>query len=101
MAGQPDYGFVTVHIPAGETLKVEASAMATMDTNLQMKTKTRGGLGRLITGENIFINEFTAKGGEGEIGIAPGAPGEGKVWIQTRSAAAFVNWAHWFRPTKK
>jgi hypothetical protein len=44
--GAPDYAFVTVTIPAGETLKVEASAMATMDTNLVMKTKFRGGLGR-------------------------------------------------------
>lgn len=214
MAGQPDYGFVTVQVPEGETLKVESSAMATMDTNIKMKTKMRGGLGRFITGENIFINEFTAEHSQGEVGIAPGAPGDlrhvyledetiylqnsafvacsndiaveskwqglvkgffsgeslfliraqgkgdlwfnsygaiieidvnddyvvdtgnivaftsgleyditkvggykslffsgeglvcrfsgkGKVWIQTRSAAAFVSWAHWFRPVKK
>jgi len=214
MEGQPDYGFVTVHVPAGERLKVEASAMATMDTNMQMKTKMRGGLGRFVTGENIFVNEFTAANMEGEVGIAPGAPGdlrhqyldndtiylqnsafvacssgveieskwqglvkgffsgeslfliraqgkgdlwfnsygaiieidvtddyvvdtgnivgftsgleyeitkvggykslffsgeglvcrfsgEGKVWIQTRSSAAFVGWAHWFRPVNK
>ncbi len=214
MTGEPDYSFVTVQIPAEQTLKVEASAMATMDTNVRMKTKMRGGLGRLLTGENIFINEFTAEGVAGEIGIAPGTPGdlrhryldgdtiylqnsafvacgpevevetkwqgltkgffsgeslfliraqgrgdlwfnsygaiieidvsgdyvvdtgnivaftggldyditkvggyksfffsgegfvcrfsgEGKVWIQTRSAAAFVNWAHWFRPVEK
>ena len=50
--------------------------MATMDTNLQMKTKMRGGLGRLLTGESIFINEFTAEGGAGEIGIAPSLPGD-------------------------
>lgn len=74
--GQPDYAFVTVTIPAGETLKVEASAMATMDTNLVMKTKFRGGLGRLVTGESMFLNEFTAQGGPAEIGIAPGAPGD-------------------------
>ncbi len=73
--GNPDYSFVTVDIPAGDTLKVEASAMATMDTNLVMKTKMRGGLGRLLTSESLFINEFTAQGGTGEIGIAPGAPG--------------------------
>jgi len=214
MAGQPDYGFLTVQVPAGEKLKVEASAMATMDTNMRMKTKMRGGLGRLVAGESVFINEFTAENFAGEIGIAPGAPGdlhheylnnetiylqnsafvacgadvkieskwqgltkgffsgeslfliraqgsgdlwfnsygaiieidvkddyvvdtgnivaftsgleynitkvggykslffsgeglvcrfsgEGKVWIQTRSSAAFVNWAHWFRPLKK
>jgi uncharacterized protein (TIGR00266 family) len=74
--GQPDYAFVTVQIPANQTLKVEASAMATMDTNLVMKTRLRGGLGRFVTGESIFINEFTAQGGPGEIGIAPGAPGD-------------------------
>lgn len=73
--GNPDYSFVTVQIPIGDTLKVEASAMATMDTNLVMKTKIRGGLGRLLTSESLFINEFTAQNGPGEIGIAPGAPG--------------------------
>ena len=74
--GRPDFSFLTVTLSANETLKVEASAMATMDTNLVMKTKMRGGLGRLITGESMFINEFTAQGGSGKIGIAPGAPGD-------------------------
>jgi uncharacterized protein (TIGR00266 family) len=73
---QPDFSFLTVRLQANQTIKVEASAMATMDTNLRMKTKMRGGLGRLITGESIFINEFTAENGPGEIGIAPGAPGD-------------------------
>ncbi len=73
---RPDYAFLTVQIPPDETLKVEASAMATMDTNLRMKTKLRGGLGRFVTGESIFVNEFTAEGGPGEIGIAPGSPGD-------------------------
>jgi hypothetical protein len=41
-----------------------------------MKTKMRGGLKRFITGESLFINEFTAQNGPGEIGIAPGAPGD-------------------------
>lgn len=74
--GQPDYAFLTVTIPANETLKVEASAMATMDTHLVMKTKFRGGLGRFVTGESIFRNEFKAQSGPAEIGIAPGAPGD-------------------------
>jgi len=73
---KPDYSFLTVKIPAGKTLKVEASAMATMDTNIQMKTKFKGGLGRFITGESLFINEFTAQNGSGEISIAPPAPGD-------------------------
>lgn len=74
--GRPDYSFLSVQIPANETLKVEASAMATMDTHLVMKTKLKGGLGRFLTGENIFVNEFTSAKGAGEIGIAPGTPGD-------------------------
>lgn len=72
----PDYSFVTVEVPANETLKVEASAMATMDTHMRMKTKLRGGLGRFVTGESLFINEFTAENAPAEIGIAPAAPGD-------------------------
>ncbi len=73
---RPDFSFLTVQLPAGETLKVEASAMATMDTNIGMKTKFKGGFGRLLTGESMFINEFTAQNGPGEIGIAPAAAGD-------------------------
>jgi uncharacterized protein (TIGR00266 family) len=72
----PDYSFLEVNIPEGQTLKVEASAMATMDTNLEMKTKFKGGLSRFISGESIFINEFSARNGSGKIGIAPSTPGD-------------------------
>ncbi len=74
--GQPDFSFLTVTLPANKMIKVEANAMATMDTNLVMKTKMKGGLSRLLSGENIFMNEFTAQAGAGEIGIAPAAPGD-------------------------
>ncbi len=74
--GRPDYCFLTVRIPAEKMLKVEASAMATMDTNVEMKTKLKGGFGRFLTGESLFINEYTARGGPGEIKIAPGPPGD-------------------------
>jgi uncharacterized protein (TIGR00266 family) len=74
--GNPDFSFLTVKLPTKQMLKVEASAMATMDTHLVMKTKMKGGLSRFLSGENIFINEFTAEGGSGEIGIAPAAPGD-------------------------
>jgi uncharacterized protein (TIGR00266 family) len=76
LEGQPDYALLTVKIPSGQTLKVEASAMATMDTNLKMKTKLKGGLGRFLTGESIFINDFTAENGDAEIKIAPSSPGD-------------------------
>ena len=74
--GRPDYSFLTVQVPANETLKIEASAMATMDTHVEMKTKIKGGFGRFLTGENIFINGFKAQNAPAEIGIAPGTPGD-------------------------
>ncbi len=76
LQGQPDYAFLTVYLPENETIKVEASSMATMDTHIKMRTKAKGGLGRLFTGESLFINEFTAEHAPGEIGIAPGTPGD-------------------------
>ena len=74
--GRPDFAFLTVEVPAGRMLKVEASAMAAMSSNMKMKTKMRGGLSRFLTGESIFLNEFTADGGTGEIQVAPGSPGD-------------------------
>lgn len=76
MECKPDYGFVTIKIPSGKKLKVEAAAMATMDTNIEMKTKLKGGLSRFLSGESLFINEFSAKNGSGEIQLAPACPGD-------------------------
>ncbi|MCB0356365.1 MAG: TIGR00266 family protein [Bdellovibrionales bacterium] len=76
LLGSPDYSYLRVHLPRNETLKVEASAMATMDTHISMKTKMKGGFGRMFRGENLFINEFTANGAPGVIEIAPGPPGD-------------------------
>jgi uncharacterized protein (TIGR00266 family) len=76
MECKPDYGFVTIQIPAGKKLKVEAAAMATMDTNIEMKSKLKGGFSRFLTGESLFINDFTAKNGPGQIQLAPACPGD-------------------------
>lgn len=73
---KPDFGFLTVNVPSGQTIKVEAAAMAGMDTNMEMKTKLKGGFKRFLTGESLFINEFTAKNGDAEIQIAPASPGD-------------------------
>lgn len=80
---QPDYGMLNVKIPEGKTLKVEASSMAWMDSSLTMKAKMKGGLKRMLSGENLFISEFTAGAGDAEMGIAPGTPGEiGHVYLE-------------------
>ncbi|MGL5832928.1 MAG: TIGR00266 family protein [Waterburya sp.] len=76
----PAYAFLILDLPANQTVMVEASAMAAMDTCLQMKSKMKGGLrkgiGRMLGGESLFINEFTAQGKSGELYISPGVPGD-------------------------
>ena len=47
-----------------------------MTPNMEMKTRVKGGLTRLLTKESLFINEFRATGGEGEVSVAPGPPGD-------------------------
>ncbi len=74
--GRPDFSYLTVTIPKGQTLKVEAAGMAAMDPHLKMKTKMKGGFSRFLTGESLFLNEFSAPQADGEISIAPGAPGD-------------------------
>ncbi len=73
---QPDFAAVKIQVPSGETLKVEAGAMASMDLNFSIRAKARGGLSRFLSGESLFISEYTAQGGPAEIVVAPGAPGD-------------------------
>jgi len=76
----PAYASLIVKLPPNQTLLVEAGGMAAMDANIEMKSKMRGGLmkgiGRMFTGESLFISEFTAQKTTGEIYISPGVPGD-------------------------
>lgn len=64
---------------AGQTLCSESGAMSWMSPNMRMDTNTGGGLkkvfGRLVSGESIFMNEYTAEGGSGMIAFASNFPG--------------------------
>ncbi|MBR8828299.1 MAG: TIGR00266 family protein [Gomphosphaeria aponina SAG 52.96 = DSM 107014] len=90
----PAYGFLILEIPANETVLVEAGAMAAMDTNMEMKSKMRGGLGkgigRMLGGESLFISEFTAKNSSGKLYISPGVPGDIKHYQLTQKCALMV-----------
>ena len=64
---------------AGETICCESGAMSWMSPNMQMQTNSGGGfrkaMGRLFSGDSIFINEYTAMGGDGMIAFASNLPG--------------------------
>ena len=76
IAGRPDFSRLSVKMTANQQIKAEASAMVSMDTNVSMKTKFKGGFKRFISGESIFINEFTAQEFAGEVTFASGLPGD-------------------------
>lgn len=63
---------------AGETLCTERGAMSWMSPNMKMETNAGGfgkAMGRMFSGESIFLNEYTAQGGAGMIAFASSFPG--------------------------
>ena len=69
---------VTCYPEAGQTLCAQSGAMSWMSPNMSMQT-TGGGLkkvlGRMISGESLFLNEYTPQGMGGEIAFASNFPG--------------------------
>ncbi|MBR6407382.1 MAG: TIGR00266 family protein [Clostridia bacterium] len=67
----------------GETIISEAGAMSWMSPNMEMQT-SGGGLGkafgRMFSGESMFQNYYTARGGNGMIAFASSFPGSIKAY---------------------
>ncbi len=64
----------------GESMTTEGGGMAWMSPNMEMETSGGGSLGkalgRMFSGEKIFQNIYTARGGQGMIAFAPSFPGQ-------------------------
>lgn len=75
---------VICHLENGETMITEGGAMSWMSPNMKMETTTGGGLGkafgRMLSGEKLFQNRYTAQGGEGMIAFASSFPGSLKAF---------------------
>ena len=69
---------VVCHLENNETMITESGAMSWMSPNMQMET-TGGSVGkafdRLFSGESLFLNRYTARGGNGLIAFASSFPG--------------------------
>ncbi|MEE0755668.1 TIGR00266 family protein [Allofournierella sp.] len=78
IAGEP-LPVVTCQLAAGETMITERGSMSWMTPNMKMETTTNGGLGkafgRLLAGEALFQNRYTAQGGPGLIAFVSSFPG--------------------------
>jgi uncharacterized protein (TIGR00266 family) len=90
----PAYASLTLRLRAGQTMMVEAGAMAAMDTSITMKSKIKGGLAgglkRMVSGESLFLSEFTAEGKSGDLVLAPGVPGDIQHYLLDGSRSLMV-----------
>ncbi len=69
---------VICNLEAGEKMITESGAMSWMSPNMKMET-VGGGVGkmfgRMLSGESLFLNNYTAMGGPGLIAFASSFPG--------------------------
>ena len=69
---------VICEMEAGEVMITESGAMSWMSPNMQMETKGGGVgkmFGRMLSGESLFLNVYTAMNGQGTIAFASSFPG--------------------------
>ena len=69
---------VICHLENGESMITERGSMVWMSPNMEMQTNAGGlgkAFGRMFSGESIFQNIYTARGGEGMIAFASTFPG--------------------------
>lgn len=73
---------VICRLEAGETMITEGGGMAWMSPNMLMETTSGGGIGkafgRMLSGDTLFLNRYTAQGGNGMIAFASSFPGSVK-----------------------
>lgn len=77
---QPSFSLAVVQLQSEQSIQAEAGAMVSMSANIELESQMKGGLlgaiKRAAGGESAFISTFTARGGPGEVTLAPGAPGD-------------------------
>ena len=77
IAGEP-MPVVICDLADGESMVCEGGAMSWMSTNREMQTSAGGfgkAFGRMFSGESVFQNIYTARGGSGMIAFASSFPG--------------------------
>lgn len=70
---------VICNLDNNETMITEKGAMSWMSPNMKMETTSNGGIGKMFgrafSGESMFVNRYTAVGGNGMIAFASSFPG--------------------------
>jgi uncharacterized protein (TIGR00266 family) len=77
---RPAFALATLVLSPEQPVKAQAGAMVSMSGNVELESKMEGGvwkaLKRSAGGRSAFVSTYTARGGPGELTLAPGAPGD-------------------------
>ena len=78
---RPSYSLLEVTLQIGESIVADSGALSWMDTSIRTSTSTRGGVLRglkrkMLAGESLFQNTYTAETGSGLVGLASGSAGD-------------------------
>ena len=72
----PAYSVLKIDLEPGESVEAEAGALMMVEGDIEVKTKSRGLLRALTTGESLFVNIYRAKGSPATVWLAPPIPGD-------------------------
>ena len=78
---KPAYALLVAQLKAEESIVAESGAIAFMSPNVEVKTRSRGGLlsglkVKVLGGQSFFVNDLTAKGSSGEVGLVSAPIGD-------------------------
>jgi uncharacterized protein (TIGR00266 family) len=90
---QPSFALAVIRLQPEQPIMAEAGAMVSMSANVELQSQMKGGLmgalKRAVGGESAFVSTFTARGGPGEVTLAPGGPGDIAA-LEMQNQAFFV-----------
>jgi len=78
---KPAYALLVARLEPEESLVAESGAMAFASSNIEVKTRSRGGLlsgikVKLLGGQSFWVNDLIAHGGPGEVGLVSAPIGD-------------------------
>ena len=73
---RPSYSVLKVELDPGESIEAEAGALMMIEGDVEVKTRGRGLLRALTTGESLFVNIYRAKDLPASLWLAPPIPGD-------------------------
>ncbi len=102
----PSYAMLVLNLEAGEKIVGEAGAMTYMSPNIEVTTRTRersilSSIGlSILGGQSLFVNDYIASGGPGEVGLVAAPVGDIQVLKVEPDQGFIVQRASYLASTK-